>query len=90
MKILSKEEFNDFKKQQRISVETKGKRVNKLYSSIQVKNIVQQNIDNNKILSYQKITNNDYGIYKDAGKEYSNPTGKKYQRVVQDKRVFYF
>jgi len=89
MQILSKEEFQDLKKEQSKAYEAKTKRVTKLFSSQLIKNTVQSNKKEPEPIQ-QKITNNDFTVFKELGKEIKTPGKKQFKHVVDNGRVFYY
>lgn len=89
IEILSKQEFQNFKNQENKVIEAKTKRVSKIFSSQLIKNTVQ-NAPKTAITTQSKITNNDFNIFKDVGKDFK-PAGKKqFKHVVENGRVFYY
>ncbi len=89
MEILSKEEFKNFKIEEKKVNEAKSNRVSKIFSSALMKNTVQ-NDPKIPTVTHPKITNNDFKIFKDAGKDVK-PTGKKqFKHVVDNGRVYYY
>jgi hypothetical protein len=89
MEILSKEEFKNLKNQENKVIEAKIIRVSKIFSSQLIKNIVQNN-PKTPMITQSKITNNDFSIFKEAGKDFK-PSGKKqFKKIVENGRVFYF
>lgn len=89
IEILSKEDFKNLKIQEKKEIKAKTLRVSKIFSSQHIKNSVQNN-PKTPMISQQKITNNDFNIFKEAGKD-SKPSGKKqFKHVVENGRVFYY
>ncbi len=89
MQILSKQEFQNFKNNENKLMEAKTNRVSKIFSSHLIKNTVQPNP---KILitTQAKITNNNFTILKEAGKDFKPSNGKKFKKVLENGRVFYY
>ena len=77
------------KNQQNKAMEAKCNRVNKIFSSHLIKNTVES-VRKEPTVVQQKITNNDFSIFKGAGNE-TKPTGKKtFKHVIEKNRVFYY
>lgn len=89
IQILSKEEFQNFKNEQNKSFQVKSQRVNKIFSSQQMKNTVQSN-KKEPLIVPPKITNNDFSIFKDAGKDVKSSGKKQFKHVIDNGRVFYY
>jgi len=89
MQILSKEEFQNMKNEQNKAIEAKCIRVNKIFSSTQMKVSVESS-KKEPIVVQAKITNNDFSIFKGARNEVKQTGKKTFKHVVEKNRVFYY